>query len=196
MRIKELRNKLGLTQAELGKKLGVSMGAVQKWETAIRVPSSTQRKKMAKLFKVSEAELFGELKSVKSELRLVPLISWVHADQFEDVDDFLEPGQADEYLHSKIGKEGDNCFALKVRNDCMEPEFTEGDIVVIQPSKSIESGEFGVFKIENKATLKQFKRVGNHIILHPLNPKYDDIVLKNKKALAVIGKVRERTKIY
>lgn len=52
-RIKETRERNGLTQAALAKKLGVSRSAVNSWEIGISAPSVQYLIELSKLFKVS-----------------------------------------------------------------------------------------------------------------------------------------------
>ena len=57
--IKKLREKKGLTQAQLGDLLGVSSKAVSKWETAKGLPDSTLLEPLAKALAVSVMELIS-----------------------------------------------------------------------------------------------------------------------------------------
>lgn len=52
-RIKEIREKNGLTQALLAKKLGISRSAVNAWEMGISVPSAQYLIELSQLFRVS-----------------------------------------------------------------------------------------------------------------------------------------------
>lgn len=52
-RIKEIREKNGLTQTALAKKLGISRSAVNSWEIGISAPSVQYLIELSKLFKVS-----------------------------------------------------------------------------------------------------------------------------------------------
>lgn len=52
-RIKETRERNGLTQAALAKKLGISRSAVNSWEIGISAPSVQYLIELSKLFKVS-----------------------------------------------------------------------------------------------------------------------------------------------
>lgn len=52
-KIKETREKNGLTQAGLAKKLGISRSAVNSWEIGISAPSVQYLIELSKLFKVS-----------------------------------------------------------------------------------------------------------------------------------------------
>lgn len=49
-RIAILRNNLGITQAELGKRLGVTRSAVNSWEMGLSIPQLKHVIEMAKIF--------------------------------------------------------------------------------------------------------------------------------------------------
>ena len=56
-RIKELRKGAGMTQEELGNKIGVSAQAVSKWESGISDPSTANLFALADLFGVPADEM-------------------------------------------------------------------------------------------------------------------------------------------
>lgn len=57
----------------------------------------------------------------------------------------------------------------------------------------MEHGDYVVVaNHEDEATLKQLKKYGSTRILHPLNPKYEDIELKKNIQYRVIGVVVEK----
>ena len=58
-RIKKIREKNGLTQATIARKLGISRSAVNAWEMGISVPSAQYLVELSKLFKVSTDYLLG-----------------------------------------------------------------------------------------------------------------------------------------
>ena len=58
-RLKELRLKKGLTQTELGEKVGVKQNTFTNWENGKREPSFENLVKLADLFEVSLDWLFG-----------------------------------------------------------------------------------------------------------------------------------------
>lgn len=58
-RIRLLRKELGLTQAELGDKLGVIKQTISSWETGVSNPSNEALTAMSKLFGVSVDYLLG-----------------------------------------------------------------------------------------------------------------------------------------
>lgn len=58
-RIKLLREKQGLTQAELAKRLGITRSSVNAWEMGISVPSTQYIVELAEMFKISTDYLLG-----------------------------------------------------------------------------------------------------------------------------------------
>jgi len=59
VKVKSLREKAGLTQSELAKKVGLTRSAVNAWEMSSAIPSTEIIIKLAKLFKVSTDYLLG-----------------------------------------------------------------------------------------------------------------------------------------
>jgi transcriptional regulator with XRE-family HTH domain len=56
--IKRRRTTLGMTQETLGKRVGVTQGAIQKWETGQRLPRDFYRLRIAKELERDVIELF------------------------------------------------------------------------------------------------------------------------------------------
>lgn len=129
------------------------------------------------------------------KLRQIPVVSWVIAGKWNQVCDSYQPGDADEWVETDI--KGVHVFALRVKGDSMEPEFIEGDIIVINPHIKPNHHDYVVVRNdEGEATLKQLKKYGRTRVLHPLNPKYKDIELSEKHQYVIVGKVVEKKKRY
>lgn len=58
-RIKEVREKNGMTQSALAKKLNISRSAVNAWEMGVSVPSAQYLVELSRLFKVTTDYLLG-----------------------------------------------------------------------------------------------------------------------------------------
>lgn len=58
-RMKEVREKNGLTQSALAKKLNISRSAVNAWEMGVSIPSAQYLVELSKLFKVTTDYLLG-----------------------------------------------------------------------------------------------------------------------------------------
>lgn len=199
-RLKQLRKSRDIQQKKLALDLKVGQATISQWESGRQEPNPAQRKKLCKYFGLSEAEFFGfeidKLIDKKSPVQKIPLISWISANRFADVADPFPPGVADDFVYST--NKGGNMFALKVINDCMVPEFQEGDIIIVKPNVNISNGDFVVIRDtkNDQATFKQYKKYGDRTILHPLNPKYQDIELDHDERYEIIGKVVEKVKKY
>lgn len=130
------------------------------------------------------------------KLRQIPVVSWVIAGKWQEVCDTFQTGQADEWVESDV--KGQFVFALRVKGNSMEPEFYEGDIIVVNPHIEVKSGDYVVVRNESngEATFKQLKKYGGTLILHPLNPKYPDIEFSARSKFKIVGKVVEKKKRY
>jgi SOS-response transcriptional repressor LexA len=127
----------------------------------------------------------------------IPVVGWVQAGQFAPTEDGgFAPGAADEYVYSDI--KGRNLFALRVENNSMEPLFHERDILIVNPNIKPRTGDYVVVKLaeEGEATFKKLIEKDRIIILRPLNPDYEDIILTPEDDFEVIGKVVERKTIF
>jgi SOS-response transcriptional repressor LexA len=127
------------------------------------------------------------------ESKRLPIISWTQAGNWQGICDTSQHGDHGEYIET----DAKGIFALRVRGESMETEFHEGDIIVINPYLKPEHNDYVVVSNkEGEATFKQLKKYGRARVLHPLNPKYDDIELRKDTEYTVIGVVVEKKKRY
>ena len=78
-------------------------------------------------------------------------------------------------------------FILHARGDSMTGAgINDGDMVLIKKTEEAYPGQIVVAYVEGEGnTLKRFKRYGRTVFLHPENPKYTDIPMKNCKIQGV-----------
>ena len=191
-----------LTAQELARLSGVSQGHITLIEKGKRIPSFPIVIKLVQALEVNWESFLQETGNMKTNIepahtgvrRPVPLISWVKAGNWTEVHDIPELGGAEEWVESDI--QGPNVFALRVVGDSMEPEFKEGEIIIINPNLQVIPNDYVIVKNRSEeASLKQLKRYGNRWIFHPLNPKYEDLELKRGE-FRIVGKVVEKKKRY
>ena len=125
----------------------------------------------------------------------VPLISWVQAGNWDYCEEPLPPGGADEWVPS-IQKVSANAFALRVRGDSMEPEFSNGDVIIVDVARSPHHGSFVVVRLDDahEATFKQLMIDGSQKFLKPLNARYPVIEINGNATM--VGVVVEKRKTY
>ena len=99
--------------------------------------------------------------------------------------------EIEEYLTLPMEEYGDGeYFALRIRGDSMiECGIFEGDIVILRRQSYAQEGDIVVALVEDEATLKRFKRVGDKIFLIPENRKYRPIVVDNAMILGKLTAV-------
>ena len=197
------REEKGLSARAVAKKAGISDAHVSHIEHNRRNPTFDVMMKILKALDVDAKEFLvetgyttrGQNKKIERG-QVIPVISWISAGAWNTATDPYEPGDAEEWIESEV--KGTNIFALRIKGDSMEPEFIEGEILVIDPHIETKPGDYVIAKNDdnNEATFKQLKRYGRTTVLHPLNPKYPDIELKKRNGYRIIGKVVKKEKKY
>ena len=78
---------------------------------------------------------------------------------------------------------GGEPFALQVLGDSMEPEFREGEIVVIEPEGLATDGSYVLAWHADEWIFRQLRGDGERWHLHALNPAYPDAPLASLEAV-------------
>ncbi|HHX75644.1 MAG TPA: helix-turn-helix transcriptional regulator [Limnochordia bacterium] len=105
-RIRELRNKKGMTQKDLASLLGVTDAAIGMWENGRREPNAEHIKRMANIFCVTTDYLLGQESPQK---QVIPTIAakmpegWdeLTPEAQKDVEEFIK------FVRQKYGKKSD-----------------------------------------------------------------------------------------
>jgi repressor LexA len=86
---------------------------------------------------------------------------------------------------------GDGCYFLRVEGDSMiNKGILPGDTVLIRPQQVANNGEIVAVMVDGDATLKQFFREQDRILLQPANPDYEPIViLPGQGEVTIVGKM-------
>lgn len=201
-RIKSRRLYLGLTQEELGLKLGLQKSAIAKYENG-RVENIKRSviAKMAEVLECSPAYLMGwsdEINPVPAldiskfdnifpiNLKKVPLLGEIACGK---------PIFANEERESYVlaGSEIRADFCLRAKGDSMvNARILDGDIVFIRKQDMVDNGEIAAVAIGDDVTLK---RVFYHpeqdlLILKAENSKYQDMIYSQNQLdqVYILGK--------
>lgn len=163
-RIANLREEYGWKQYELAQKMDLNPAALNKIENGKRSIKEEEISKVAQIFGISTDTLLGV--NTPRPGNRIPILGTVVAGQpayaaenivgWEEVTDKMS-------MQRKL-------FALKVKGSSMEPEFKEGDIVIVREQPDIESGDIAVVLINgDEATLKKVKKDPNGLFLYAFN---------------------------
>lgn len=93
----------------------------------------------------------------------------------------------------------ENCYALKVTGDSMQPILYEDDIIIVHKQNNVENGQTAIILIDSEeATVKKVVKHENYIELVAFNSYYPPRKLTKKDNFQIIGKVVEAriTKIF
>jgi SOS-response transcriptional repressor LexA len=76
-------------------------------------------------------------------------------------------------------------YALEVPDDSMEPEFYEGEIIVVDTQLAIANNQYLIARLdgETQTTFKQLVEIEDRQYLRPLNPRYPIISVDGKLQL-------------
>ena len=206
MRLKSLRKERKLTQKQLGKVVGVSDVTVGYWEKDQNSPGGVSLTRLAKFFGVTEDFLVSgkEGNSNVSPASVggmqVPIVSWVQAGSWTPESDARSiEGAVDYVLTTEAHSFG--TFALKVKGRSMEPDFKEGDTLIIDPELYPTPGDYVIATNgNNEATFKKYRAKGisekgeDIFELVPLNPDFAPINSSIEK-ISIIGVVVEHRRL-
>lgn len=78
---------------------------------------------------------------------------------------------------------GSEAFALRVLGTSMEPEFNEGEIIIIEPEGLLHDGSFVLAQHAGEWIFRQLCKDGEAWRLHALNPAFPDLALPDLKAV-------------
>jgi repressor LexA len=86
---------------------------------------------------------------------------------------------------------GEGCYFLVVEGDSMiNKGILHGDMVLIRPQQVADNGEIVAVMVDGDATLKQFFRERDHILLQPANPAYEPIIIRpGQGEVTIVGKM-------
>jgi len=72
---------------------------------------------------------------------------------------------------------GSEAFALRVLGTSMEPEFNEGEIIIIEPDGALRDGSYVLAQHAGEWIFRQLCKEGEGWTLHALNPAFPDLSL-------------------
>ncbi len=206
IKLKELRENKGMSQAEFAADFGVTQSAVGNWESGSRKPNIDKIKKIADYFNVPVSVLIDDEGNVKksktptspeSRATRIPVYGCVAAGiPIEAIDNFDSTDPDDwEEIDEHMSKDGEY-FALRIKGDSMEPKMSSGDVVIVRKQPDAESGDIAIVCINgDEATCKKIKKTPEGIMLISLNPAYEPMFYSKKQVeelpLTILGRVVE-----
>lgn len=100
--------------------------------------------------------------------------------------DFLD---SDDYEMISVGEEvpKNADFGIRIHGDSMEPQFVNNQVVWVQQTKELYTGEIGIFYQDGMAYCKKLLNDHGEKFLLSLNPAYNPIPIN--ETLQIFGRV-------
>lgn len=195
--LKSIRKTKKMTQKELAQKSGVKQSVISDLETG-NAKSTGSILELASALGVTAEELKkGVLSSDLDESNVLPLkphmapvLSWVQAGTFTNVAS-VDISQVEEWL--PLPEECTNCFYLKVQGISNQPEFLEGDYILVDPDVyygDMLSGDMIVVRRGEDATFKKLViETDGTKYLQALNPEFKPNIIPIDEQCSFVGQV-------
>ncbi len=179
-------NKSLISRIEKGKLLKINPFLIQKLAFALRIDYRELYKIVGYLDeKDTEKEIVNEfdLNNVIETIK-IPLYDSISAGCG------IEEGQILDFINVPIIKNPQDCFAINVKGDSMEPGIPDGSIIIVRKNEEIPNGKIGAFVTDDGAVVKRVQRTKKETILISDNPKYPPkIIDKNCLGFYECGRV-------
>lgn len=185
--IKDRREELGYTLAEVADAVGVKASTVLRWENGnIKNMRRDKIEALCRKLRLSPAELLGMPGDPPEVLPLpkthpVPVIGEIACGV---------PALAEQnHIGTAAVPEGISAdFALIARGDSMTgARINNGDIVFIRRQPTVEQGQIAAVRIGSEATLKRVRFSGRQVVLWPENPAYEPIMVTEDMDVEIMG---------
>lgn len=181
-RLRNRRTRMGLTQHGLAELTGFSLSAIGNWESCQNVPTPAKLGMLAQKLGVTIDYLLGHEDEApaslpetnrrpQSEIREVPIVSWAQAGDLVAYTDL----DASWHEYTATTCRDEDCFAVTIAGDSMEPKYSSGDIAILMPNVEPRNGCLVVCKLKNEGVFfKLFHQSSNNKIfrLSSYNPAY------------------------
>ena len=192
--IRYYMNKHSVSQTEICNTLGIKMPTFSDWVNAKTYPRIDKIELMANYFGISKADLVEEhtAQSTNSNAVTIKVLGRVAAGlPIEAVENIIDTEEISEEL-SKTGE----FFGLQIHGNSMEPNFSEGDVVIVRKQEDAESGDIVIATVNGTdATCKRLRKYRDGIELISTNPSYEPMFFSaeeiEQKPVRIIGRVVE-----
>jgi DNA-binding XRE family transcriptional regulator len=183
--VKYIREKLGETQDEFAKRIGISRASVVNYEKGLQIPESKQPLLQA-LFNEVNTNNIKVNQSTKNEKAGIKLVPYYNVDFAESNNLVLEDREKlvpDYYMDVP---EFSGCTAFRAYSDSMETQIKSGSILfatrINDWKEHLEYGQiYGIVCHDGRKYLKYIRRDKNNpnelLLLQSENERYDDFEL-------------------
>ena len=203
-RIRQKRKEFKWTQQELAKKLkDISHVAISQWESNTTKPNAENLYELSQILGCDLGWLLkGEGEDTNTNVvsiedsnnRKIPVLDVAQIENWNLRIPIPNPIKG-AYLMSNI-HDPNKCFAMKISGDSMNPDFVEGDLIVVDIEQKPEPGEFVVARIDKDVVFRKYQVVSSVngepecFSLSPLNRDFPQFS-SSRHTIEIIGTMIE-----
>lgn len=189
-KIRAHRDELGLTQAELADKLGLTYSSVSQWESGRATPRTPILRQLADLFDTTVADLMGEdaseaVRPNGAQYVTLPVLVAGHAGEFTDE---FGPDEVADVPVSVLERVNDpDAYLMRVRGSCMNRRFADGENALLSPRCEPRNGDAVAAEYNGEMILRSYYRGASTLVLSPdsYEDGYTDIVFDDPENASV-----------
>lgn len=189
-KIRAHRDELGLTQAELADKLGLTYSSVSQWESGRATPRTPILRQLAELFGTTVADLMGEdateaVRPNGAQYVTLPVLVAGHAGEFTDE---FGPDEVADVPISVLERVNDpDAYLMRVRGSCMNRRFADGENALLSPRCEPRNGDAVAAEYNGEMILRSYYRGASTLVLSPdsYEDGYTDIVFDDPENASV-----------
>lgn len=177
-KLRQMREKAGLTQGDLADKLDISRPAVSSWESGKIRPRLNKLQQLADLFDTTVADLMGEDTTevaISGTSHMVPLLGFAHMGEPCD-----EGNLADEVeVPASIADAHPRGFMVHAQGGCMDNRFPHDALLLVDPDMEPVNGQPVLAETADYgAVVRNYTRGRSTVMLtaDSHSSEYDDIL--------------------
>ena len=177
-KLRQMREKAGLTQGDLADKLDISRPAVSSWESGKIRPRLNKLQQLADLFDTTVADLMGEdatEAAISGTSRIVPLLGFAHMGEPCDEGDLV--GEVE--VPASIADAHPRGFMVHAQGGCMDNRFPHDALLLVDPDMEPVNGQPVLAETSDYgAVVRNYTRGHSTVMLtaDSHSGEYDDIL--------------------
>lgn len=181
--LKSLMEDNGTSNVSLAKAIGVTDTSIIRWKRGEAVPSLDNAIAIAKFYEISLNDLVGD--NVNAELPRfvrIPVLGDVSAGSL-DLANLLTGIYISIKRELLDGYPREECFALRVSGDSMEPNYPDRSYVIVHQQQQCNNGDNAIIldDLTGDNAFKRYEHFDDRIELVPLNSKYKTMVFRKQE---------------
>lgn len=194
LKLREAREKIGISQKELAKMINVSPSRYNQWETGKYDPDTEMLILIAKALGTTVDALVGNNEAKQAHIKSrIPVAGRVEAgiarEAIQDIVDWEE-------IDPEMLRGGAEYIGLVIHGKSMEPRMKDGDVVIVRIQDDCDTGDIAiVFVNGDEATCKKIKKTPEGVLLIPFNDAFEPMFYTNQEIIdlpvRIFGKVVE-----